>query len=104
MSLVFVVDTEYRPLDPVHPGQARRMLARGEAAAWRRHPFTLIIKRAMPDATPTPLRLKIDPGSKTTGLALVTDGAESDAAVGRVLARGDGYTYALSPAGGRERA
>ncbi len=73
MSSVFVVDTERRPLDPVHPGAARRLLARGQAAVWRRSPFTLILQRAVPDAQPQPLRLKLDPGSRTTGLALVTE-------------------------------
>jgi 5-methylcytosine-specific restriction endonuclease McrA len=72
MSCVFVVDTEHRPLDPVHPGAARRLLSRGRAAVWRRYPFTLILKRAVPDAQPHPLRLKLDPGSRTTGVALVT--------------------------------
>jgi 5-methylcytosine-specific restriction endonuclease McrA len=72
MSCVFVVDTEHRPLDPVHPGAARRLLSRGQAAVWRRYPFTLILKREAPDAPPHPLRLKIDPGSRTTSLALVT--------------------------------
>ncbi|HST87395.1 MAG TPA: RNA-guided endonuclease IscB, partial [Ktedonobacterales bacterium] len=66
-------DTEQRPLDPVHPGHARRLLSRGRAAVWRRAPFTLILKCVVPNATPAPLRLKIDPGSRTTGLALVTD-------------------------------
>ena len=75
ISYVFVVDTEHRPLDPVHPGHARRLLKQGAAAVWRRYPFTLILKRAVPDAAPQPLRLKIDPGSRTTGLALVTEPA-----------------------------
>ncbi len=87
MSYVFVVDTDHRPLDPVHPGHARRLLAQRQAAVWRRYPFTLILKRAGPDAAPTPLRLKIDPGSRTTGLALVTDGTE-----------GTGETTAAEPA------
>jgi 5-methylcytosine-specific restriction endonuclease McrA len=73
MVLVFVVDTEQRPLSPCHPARARRLLTAGKAAVWRRHPFTLILKRAVPDARPEPLRLKIDPGSKTTGLALVNN-------------------------------
>src|SRR5690349_168717 len=77
MSFVFVLDTEHRPLDPVHPGAARRLLAQGQAAVWRRYPFTLILKRAMPDAISVPLRLKIDPGSRTTGLALVTEAQET---------------------------
>src|SRR5262249_8672107 len=75
MSWVFVVDAERRPLTPVHPGAARRLLAAGKAAVWRRYPFTLILTRAVADAQPAPLPVKIDPGSTTTpGLALVEDG------------------------------
>src|SRR5690348_16988481 len=77
MSYVFVLDTEQRPLDPVHPGHARRLLTCGRAAVWRRYPFTIILKRAVPEAAPAPLRLKIDPGSRTTGLALVTEAGET---------------------------
>src|SRR5690242_20347762 len=88
MSYVFVVDTDHRPLDPVHPGAARRLLGRGQAAVWRRYPFTLILKRAVPDVRPQPLRLKIDPGSRTTGLALVTEPAASVAAGAEATAAG----------------
>jgi 5-methylcytosine-specific restriction endonuclease McrA len=75
MSQVFVLDTEHRPVDPVHPGAARRRLTTGRAAVWRRAPFTLILKRAVPPATtrPVPLRVKGDPGSRTTGGAVVHD-------------------------------
>ncbi|HEV8191571.1 MAG TPA: RNA-guided endonuclease IscB, partial [Ktedonobacterales bacterium] len=73
MSSVFVVDTEHCPLSPVHPGEARRLLTLGRAAVWRLYAFTLILKRPVPDAQPEPLRLKIDPGSRMTGLALVND-------------------------------
>jgi 5-methylcytosine-specific restriction endonuclease McrA len=72
-ALVFVIDTEKRPLAPCHPARARRLLGAGKAAVWRYYPFTLILKLAVPDAQPAPLRLKIDPGSRTTGLALVQD-------------------------------
>jgi 5-methylcytosine-specific restriction endonuclease McrA len=71
--LVFVVDTEQRPLSPCHPARARRLLTEDKAAVWRRSPFTIILKRAVPDAHPAPLRLKIDAGSRTRGLALVNE-------------------------------
>ncbi len=71
MSFVFVLDTAQRPLDPIHPGQARRLLAHGQAAVWRRFPFTLILKCALPVAPTIPLRVKLDPGSRTTGIAVV---------------------------------
>ena len=73
MSFVFVLDSEQRPLNPVYPGQARRLLTLSQAAVFRRYPFTLILTGSTPEATVAPLRLKIDPGSKTTGLALVND-------------------------------
>jgi 5-methylcytosine-specific restriction endonuclease McrA len=73
MSFVFLVDTTKKPLNPVHPGQARLLLKQGKAAVFRRYPFTLILKAARSDVTPEPLLLKIDPGSKTTGLAIVND-------------------------------
>jgi hypothetical protein len=77
MSLVFVVDQQQRPCSPVHPGRARHLLHRGRAAVFRRYPFTIILKEGAP--TEEPVRLKIDPGSKTTGLALLND------ATGRVV-------------------
>jgi 5-methylcytosine-specific restriction endonuclease McrA len=73
MSKVFVLDTNKHPLDPVHPGRARLLLTQGRAAVFRRYPFTIILKEAFPQPPRYPLRLKIDPGSKTTGLALVDD-------------------------------
>jgi hypothetical protein len=73
MALAFVVDTEKRPLAPCHPARARRLLTEGKAAVWRHHPFTIILKHAVLDAHLEPLRVKIDPGSKTTGLALMHD-------------------------------
>ena len=53
--------------------RARRLLTEGKAAVSRRYPFTIILKRAVPAAQPDLLRLKIDPGSKPTGLAIVHD-------------------------------
>jgi 5-methylcytosine-specific restriction endonuclease McrA len=73
VSHVFVVDSERKPLNPVHPGRARRLLTDRKAAVLRRFPFTIILKGAVPDAQTDPLRVKIDPGSKTTGLAMVND-------------------------------
>jgi 5-methylcytosine-specific restriction endonuclease McrA len=72
-NLVFVVDTEQRPLSPCHPARARRLLSARKAAVWRYYPFTIILKRVVPQAQPAPLQLKIDPGSRTTGLALIQD-------------------------------
>src|SRR5438045_3159718 len=73
MSNVFVLDSKKRPLEPIHPGRARRLLKEEKAAVYRRYPFTLILKRQVEAPVPAPLRLKIDPGARTTGLALVND-------------------------------
>jgi 5-methylcytosine-specific restriction endonuclease McrA len=73
MSQVFVLDTTKRPLNPVHPGRARLLLKQGKAAVYRRFPFTLILKHAVEQPVLHPLRVKIDPGSQTTGLAVVND-------------------------------
>ena len=54
MSCVFVVDTECRPLNPVHPARARKLLTAGKAAVWRNYPFTIVLKRVVPMHTRTP--------------------------------------------------
>jgi len=71
MQSVFVLDTKLRPLSPVHPAEARVLLSTGKAAVLRRYPFTIILKEEKPDVAVTPIIVKIDPGSKTTGMALV---------------------------------
>lgn len=73
MSHVFVLDTQQHPLNPVHPGRARLLLKQSKAAVWKRYPFTIILKVAIEQPQVQSLRLKIDPGSRTTGLALLND-------------------------------
>ena len=74
MNSVFIIDTEKKPQPPVHPAVARRLLADGKAAVWRRYPFTLILQSVASELeTESALRVKIDPGSRTTGLAVVSD-------------------------------
>jgi hypothetical protein len=73
MSNVFVVDTNKQPLDPVHPRRARTLLSQGKAAVLKRYPFTIILKIAIDEPVVAELRIKLDPGSKTTGIAIVDD-------------------------------
>ena len=73
MSKVFVIDINKQPQSPVHPARARLLLTAGKAAVWRSYPFTIILKTAVQQTFLEPLRLKIDPGSQTTGLAVVHD-------------------------------
>ncbi|MTJ52809.1 HNH endonuclease [Anabaena sp. UHCC 0253] len=73
MSKVFVIDTDKRPLDPIHSAQARQLLRNKKAAVFRRFPFTIILKESHSDSAVSPLRLKLDPGAKHTGIALIND-------------------------------
>lgn len=69
-NFVFVLDTDKRPLDPVHPGTARHLLNTGKAAVFRRFPFTIILKEAGPNVLVQDLELKLDPGPKMTGIVI----------------------------------
>ena len=69
-NFVFVLDTNYQRLQPTHPAVARKLLKQNKAAIYRRYPFTIILKREVKPVT-QPVQLKIDPGSKVTGFALV---------------------------------
>lgn len=73
MSKVFVIDQNKKPLNPVHPGRARTLLSSGQAAVYRRYPFTIILKQVIEQPLVQSLRVKLDPGSKTTGIAVVND-------------------------------
>lgn len=94
MSFVFVVDAAHRPLEPSHPGRARYLLDSGQAAVLYRAPFTIILKEAKPAADPIPLRLKIDPGSATTGIAVVKDATGQVVAAAELTHRGHQITAA----------
>lgn len=69
-NFVFVLDTNRTPLTPCTPGMARSLLKAGKAAVFRQYPFTIILKKEVQD-TPKSLDLKLDPSSKTTGIALL---------------------------------
>jgi hypothetical protein len=73
LSKVLVIDTNKKPQNPINPAQARQLLRNGKAAVFRRFPFTIILKESRPDAPIEPLRIKLDPGAKTTGIAIVND-------------------------------
>lgn len=73
MQRVFVLDTNKQVLMPCHPAKARKLLSNGKAAVFKRYPFTIILKEAIDDPVLQPIELKLDPGSKTTGIALVVD-------------------------------
>ncbi|MDJ0798398.1 MAG: RNA-guided endonuclease IscB [Calothrix sp. MO_167.B12] len=96
MSKVFVIDSEKRPATPIHPAQARQLLRNKKAAVYRRYPFTLILKETRPDSLVQPIRLKIDPGAKHTGIALVNDGTGDVVFAAQLKHRGFAIRDALS--------
>ena len=57
---------------PCHPARARALLRKGKAAVFLRYPFTIILKDKIGGQT-QPIFLNVDPGSKTTGIALVAE-------------------------------
>jgi 5-methylcytosine-specific restriction endonuclease McrA len=70
MQRVFVLDHNKQPLMPCHPARARKLLKKGKAAIYRRYPFTIIMKYRV-GGNLQPVEIKFDPGSRTTGIALV---------------------------------
>ena len=70
MNSVFVLSSTRKPLMPTRPARARRLLRDGKAAVYRLQPFTIILKDRA-DGDTQPIEAKFDPGSKTTGIAVV---------------------------------
>jgi 5-methylcytosine-specific restriction endonuclease McrA len=103
MSFVFVVDQDRKPLGPVHPGRARFLLSEGHAAVLRRYPFTIIMKEAKPESESSPLRVKLDPGSKTTGIAVVDDTTNQVIWAAEITHRGEQVKARLDERRGQRR-
>lgn len=70
VSRVFVLVRSGSPLMPCHPARARKLLAAGRARVVQVMPFTIrLIDRSA--GVVQPVRVKLDPGAKKTGMALV---------------------------------
>ncbi len=71
---VFVLDKHHQPLMPCSEKRARLLLSRRRARIHSVYPFVIrLIDRTAEESTLQPLRCKIDPGSVTTGIALVRE-------------------------------
>ena len=82
---VFVLDTQGQALMPCTEKRARLLLARGRARVHRLVPMVIrLVDRQVASCDLQPLRLKLDPGSKTTGLALVRDAQIIDPQTGEM--------------------
>lgn len=74
MQRVFVLGSDRKPLDPCHPARARKLLKSDRAAVFRRYPFAIILKdRTAAESVTHPHRVKVDPGSKTSGIAIIQE-------------------------------
>ena len=71
---MFVLDRNGHPLMPCTEKRARLLLARGRARVHRVLPFVIrLVDVRLQDCEVQPLRIKLDPGSQTTGIALVRE-------------------------------
>ncbi len=46
-NYVFVIDSTQRPLHPIPPAKARKLLTKNQAAVFRLYPFTIVLKHAV---------------------------------------------------------
>ena len=69
-NYVLVMNANKKPLSPSRPVIARKLLHAKKAAVFRLFPDTIILKKLV-TSEPEPIALKIDPGDKITGIALV---------------------------------
>ena len=95
MSKVFVLDTNKQQLNQVHPGRARILLTARKAAVFKRYPFTIILKNAVEQPQVESLRIKIDPGSKTTGMAIVNNASGEVVFAAELAHRGEAIKKSL---------
>jgi hypothetical protein len=72
-NFVFLIDANKTPMNPIHPAQAKKLLNSGKAAVFRRLPFVLIMNRVIENIVTYTIDLKIDTGSKFTGISLVNN-------------------------------
>lgn len=74
---VYVLDKQGHPLMPCSEKRARLLLNRGRARVHRVVPFVIrLVDRLLADSDVQPLTLKLDPGSRFTGMALVRQQAQ----------------------------
>jgi 5-methylcytosine-specific restriction endonuclease McrA len=82
---VFVLDKRKKPLMPATPARARKLLKAGRARVHKMYPFTIrLIDRTVEESEVDGVEVGIDPGSKTTGIAVFT----SDTKEGVVARKG----------------
>jgi 5-methylcytosine-specific restriction endonuclease McrA len=80
------------------------LLSSGKAAVYRRYPFTIILKTIVEQPQVAVLRIKVDPGASTTGIALVNDATGEVVFAAELRHRGFALAKALAKRRGVRRA
>lgn len=75
--MVFVLSKQKKPMDNCPPAKARILLRDGFAVVHKQQPFTIRLKDNSVHSQKKEYQIKIDPGSKTTGFALVDEDANA---------------------------
>src|SRR5215475_5514849 len=76
---VFVLDQKGKPLMPCSEKRARQLLERGRARVHKLTPFAIRrVDRLVENSILQPVRLKLDPGSQGTGLAIVRESSSQE--------------------------
>ncbi len=72
-----MLNKDKKPLNPCYPAKARKLLQQHKAVIHKKHPFTIRLKEQKEtDTQKTEYRLKIDYGSRHTGLAILKSDKE----------------------------
>lgn len=95
MLKVAVIDQNKKLLAPTSPARARLLLKKGKAAVFRRFPFTILLKREIENPALPDLQLKIDPGSKTTGVVILNQQTGEVVFAGEINHRGQSIKFSL---------
>lgn len=80
---VFILSRNGKALMPCHAARARQLLRHKRAVVHRTVPLVIRLKDR-DEGERQPVRVKLDPGSKTTGIALVRDSETVNAGTGEV--------------------
>lgn len=82
---VFVIDKRKKPLMPCSEKRAGKLLDSGRARIHRLIPFSIrMVDREVAGCELQPVKIKIDPGSKFTGFAVVRESKSIDVAIGEI--------------------
>ena len=71
--MVFVLDKSKKPLDMISNAEARILLRKKLAVIHKIYPFTIRLRDNSCGSQDRAYTAKIDPGSKTTGIAITDD-------------------------------